>query len=204
MTAKASTPVSGHLDVGDTWLLGIDVRDDKTKKPTDATVVVTVTKPDATTSLPAVTRDDVGCYSAGHVVQAAGRYTATAEVSGAVVSVVTFAVTAEAVGVLPDLVAVKAYLDVASLGVAAPTDAQVADALATETAAQAKACEIGAVYPADLAEALKRRVARNLAMRGIPLGLATASSEAAVAVTRVGDDPEVKRLEGPYRMPGIA
>lgn len=50
--------------------------------------------------------------------------------------------------------------------------------------------------PSDLAEALKRRVARNLAMRSLPLGVQ--SDE--LGATRVGSvDPEVRRLEGPYR-----
>lgn len=55
-------------------------------------------------------------------------------------------------------------------------------------------------YPADLIEALYRRVAHNLALRALPLGVSTTLSESAVATDRVGGlDAEVRRLEAPYR-----
>lgn len=55
-------------------------------------------------------------------------------------------------------------------------------------------------YPDDLTEALCRRVAVNLAIRALPLGLSSAMSEAYVSQSRVGGgDREVKRLEAPYR-----
>jgi len=55
-------------------------------------------------------------------------------------------------------------------------------------------------YPDDLTEALFRRVAHNLAVRNIPLGVQTQLSEAASVVTRIGGtDAEVKRLEAPFR-----
>lgn len=57
-----------------------------------------------------------------------------------------------------------------------------------------------AVWLDDLREALCRRVARNLALRKLPLGVQSTASETTVATTRVGStDPEVKRLEGPHR-----
>lgn len=57
-----------------------------------------------------------------------------------------------------------------------------------------------AYYAPALAEALCRRVAHNLALRSLPLGLQVAMSEMAATQTRVGGtDAEVKRLEGPYR-----
>lgn len=55
------------------------------------------------------------------------------------------------------------------------------------------------VWPADLSEALCRRVHRNLVVRGLPLGLQTSLSDSAVAVTRIGSDGEIRRLEAPYR-----
>lgn len=69
-------------------------------------------------------------------------------------------------------------------------DADVTAALATEKANQANVCTVPAdadTWPADLAEALLRRVHRNLATAGVPLGLD-------------GDDAdEIRRLEGPHR-----
>lgn len=98
----------------------------------------------------------------------------------------------------PDLTAVRTYLGDAS----SFTEAEITSALAAEKAAQSSVCKVPAdaeVWPADLAEALKRRVARNLALKSLPLGLQTAISEAAVATVRVGADSEVRRLEAPYR-----
>lgn len=66
-------------------------------------------------------------------------------------------------------------------------DAEVAD--------QSHRCRVDP-YNAALAGALIRRVSRSLAMRNLPLGLLQDESGS----TRVGStDPEVRRLEGPYR-----
>lgn len=79
----------------------------------------------------------------------------------------------------------------------------VESAFDTEKSAQAQLCSIpvGAEpWPPALIEALYRRVAVNLAMRGIPLAYQTAMTEMSVATVRVGGrDPEVERLEGPWR-----
>jgi hypothetical protein len=85
------------------------------------------------------------------------------------------------------------------------------DALEAECVSQAARCRIPTVtdpvtlvvtldYPADLVEALYRRVAHNLALRGLPLGVSPTITDGAVAATRVGGlDAEVGRLEAPYR-----
>jgi hypothetical protein len=94
------------------------------------------------------------------------------------------------------------------LGVDAPSEADVAAALAAEKVAQAHWCDVpldSEPWPADLAEALCRRVAHNLAVRSNPTGVQTAESEFGVTQLRVGGlDAEVRRLEGPYRSFGIA
>lgn len=84
------------------------------------------------------------------------------------------------------------------------TYSQVQDAIDAETDAQ-----LGKVaYPVDdnddpvaapaLDEALKRRVARNLSMRSLPLSLQGQGTE--FGPVRVGGtDPEVRRLEARYR-----
>lgn len=104
--------------------------------------------------------------------------------------------------VAPDLDAVKAYLgtDVSW------SDEDIEAALVSETAAQYRVVRVpldldGFLdYPADLAEALCRRVAANLANRALPLGVQANMSEAAVQTTRVGGgDREVRRLEAPWR-----
>lgn len=193
----AVSPLTGHSDVGDTWLLAIEVRDDVTGRLTDATVAATVTRPDASTSVLTVTRQSTGFYTAPYILAAPGRHTAVMSASGAVVGVATFAVDALAVAGPPGLAHVLAYL--ASTGPTSYTDAQVDDALAAERAAQAMACRIPAAYPADLGEALCRRVARNLAARSVPVASFSAF-DGGGTVTRVPQrDAEVARLEGPYR-----
>lgn len=78
----------------------------------------------------------------------------------------------------------------------------VTDALAAEKAAQAKRCRVPLDtedWPADLAEALCRRVARNLAARPLALGFVPSVDPNGGASYLSSNDPEVRRLEAPYR-----
>lgn len=94
------------------------------------------------------------------------------------------------------------------------TEDEITAALAAETAAQAAVVRFPAdpeapadplPYPADLAEALFRRVAHNLALRALPLGVQASITDAAVATNFVGGtDAEVRRLEAPYRKRVVA
>lgn len=104
---------------------------------------------------------------------------------------------------IPDIDDVQSYL-----GDTSWTDTEVQAALDAELAAQQAVVRPGYFlaadedgvrdYPADLAEALKRRVARNLAMRGVPLSVNQGDADTAPAfVPRT--DPEIRRLEAPYR-----
>ncbi len=95
---------------------------------------------------------------------------------------------------IPDLANVKAYLS--QNGLTSYSDATAAEALAAETAAQAAVCRIGDPMVDDLAEALRRRVARNLAMRALPLGV---MADEAGGTRLASNDPEVRRLEKPHR-----
>lgn len=87
------------------------------------------------------------------------------------------------------------------LGDTSYTTDELTAALAAEKAAQAARCRVpadDASWPADLVEALCRRVARNLALRGIPLAVLQGDAEAGSLIPP-GRDPEVRRLEGPHR-----
>lgn len=87
----------------------------------------------------------------------------------------------------------------------------IGEAFTTEQAAQARVCRIPSHLDADgvtvvtdwtpdLVEAIYRRVAHNLALRNLPLGLQASISQTAVATNRVGGtDAEVARLEATYR-----
>lgn len=92
---------------------------------------------------------------------------------------------------VPGLPQVKSYLG-ASGGA---SDQAIQSALAAEQSDQATRCRVD-LYNDALAEALKRRVARNLAMKGLPIGVQTNE----FGSTSIGStDPEVRRLEAPYR-----
>jgi hypothetical protein len=70
--------------------------------------------------------------------------------------------------------------------------------LAAELQAQRDTCRIPAVYNAALREALLRRVQRNLALRSLPLAVLTGDADGGTSILP-GRDPEVRRLEAPYR-----
>lgn len=76
-----------------------------------------------------------------------------------------------------------------------PYDWRAYAAIQAEKAAQAKVCKIDP-YTNDLQEALLRRVVRNLAMRNVPLGVQMDETGGTIIGSR---DPEIRRLEGPYR-----
>jgi hypothetical protein len=109
---------------------------------------------------------------------------------------------------VPTVTGCTAYLTAA--GMSADVD-EVTAALATEIATQARRCRVPQVldvdgvtlvadYPADLEEAVYRRVAHNLALRGLPLGVSPTITDGAIAATRVGGlDAEVGRLEAGFR-----
>jgi hypothetical protein len=78
------------------------------------------------------------------------------------------------------------------------TDDEIQSAIDAETAAQTRVCRIPDPMPVDVLEALKRRVQRNLAMRALPLG-STPQGDAELSQVIPSRDPEVRRLEGPFR-----
>jgi len=199
-TAEATTEQSVALGVGDVWEIGVITLDDE-YDGVAATVAVTVTDPDGDVTTPAVSADTdtgIGYYTTTVTLDVAGRWLAVAAVSGAVVAVVPYTCWASepttAAG-MPDLAAVKAYL-----GDTSWTDAEITSALTAETAAQQARCRIPATYGPDLAEALKRRVARNLAARAVPLATYTSFEGGGGTSTKVPwTDPEIRRLESRYR-----
>lgn len=97
----------------------------------------------------------------------------------------------------PAVEVVETYLGDTSWG--AP---EILSAYTSELGAQADVCRlpVDGVYPVALVEALCRRVAHNLALRALPLGVQASISDMSVATNRVGGlDAEVARLEAPWR-----
>jgi hypothetical protein len=179
-------------DVGDAVKVTYSVVDEDGNSVNAATCVLTVTKPDLTTSTPTVANPETGEYEADWLYAAAGRHILTWVTTDPNTTEST-AVVAIAPTALPTLAVVKEYL-----GPTSATDAQISDALAAETANQGAVCRVEAHYPDDLAQALKRRVARNLALRGIPLAVLQGDAEGgSLSVPRL--DVEIRRFEGPHR-----
>jgi hypothetical protein len=190
-------------DVGDATVATYEVRDDEGTLTNADTVVLTVTKPDLTTDAPTVANPPTttGEYEAAvYLFATAGRYRfrwVTTNPNTAETFVVDVIGTGSA---LPTLAEVKAYLDSTQAGLSATySDPVLTDAIAAETAAQARKCRVLANYPDDLRQALYRRVQRNLAMRGLPLAVLQGDAETGSSAFLPGNDPEVRRLEGPHR-----
>lgn len=183
-------------DLGDTITAVIRV------DPFDGTTnaIIAVTSPAGTVTHPATSSDDGGStWNANIPTDAAGWWTWVWTVTGTGAQVESSRVWIDplpAPNDVPDLAAVMKYLR--EFGDSwQPED--VAGALAAEAAAQRADCSIPAVYPANLGEALKRRVLRNLAMRQQPLAVLLGDAEAGSNTVLPGRDPEVRRLEAPYR-----
>jgi hypothetical protein len=195
MTVSALSHPSVQRTVGGIWDLLVDVRD-VDGVLVDAVPVITVTLPDSTTATPTVETVTTGVYRAEYTLATVGRHLARAVATGYGVADFAAYVSASTVGAdMPDVDACRAY-DPSDLG--SWTDEQVQDALDAEASAQRAVCKVGAVYPPDLAEAVKRRVQCNLARRPLALAVLQGDAESGPTVPPVRD-PEVRRLEGPWR-----
>lgn len=194
VTAKTSTSIL--LPTNGLWIIEVRI--------TDADGYSVGTAPTVTVTLPSgmaepVTPEGIGdgCYRATYVPVSTGRFLARVASSGN--GVLDFAAyvlgTTSEVG-MPTTDDVAAYL---REGAASWDTADLQDALDAEAAAQRSICRVGAAYPADLRQALLRRVQRNLAMRQLPLAVQMWDAEGGGGTILPGRDPEVRRFEAPYR-----
>jgi len=100
----------------------------------------------------------------------------------------------------------RAYLGPAGAEGGRLSDDTLTGVIAAETSAQARKCRVPtdlATEP-DLYEAMLRRCQTNLARRALPLGLTEASSDSGQRSYMPTADPEVKRLEAPFRRRPVA
>jgi hypothetical protein len=156
--------------------------------------VLTITNPDTTTE--ELNSEDAqiekaGCYLFRYTVTQPGRHVAqiaSNDFSTYFISAYALEVTTEAdFPVVGDAVA---YADV-------QVDVDTAtDLFEAEKAAQRARCRIPAAYPPDLRLALMRRFKRSVEMRR--LSNASDASEFSTSYTAT-NDPEIRRLENPYR-----
>lgn len=95
---------------------------------------------------------------------------------------------------MPTVADVRAWLKVSTSSV---SDDVLTDILAGESANQAKACRLDPAATErddDLIGALYRRCARQVAARGVPLGIVQDAEFGPVRLTSI--DAEIERLEG--------
>lgn len=190
-----SPPIVG-LPIGGVWLLSVVVTD-VDGVAVDVAPTVTVTLPAGSTSTPTPALLGAGVWQASYTVGTAGRYVARVVSAGNGAADFAAYATATVSGTgMPDLAELKVYLGVDALDTS--RDDEIEAALAAESSAQRDCCRVPAAYPASLREALLRRVARNLALRLLPLAVLRGDGEAGDTILP-GRDPEVKRLEGPHR-----
>lgn len=193
VTASSSDVVD--LPVDGLWIIDVQVTD-ADGCPTAVTPVVTITRPDATTVTPTPESSTTGAYRVTHVLDVPGRYVARAVAAGyGAADLSAYASATVAAGAMPDLDDVLNYLQ---------WDADnewddAADALDVQATAQRRKCKVGAVYGADLRGALYRRIARYIAMKGIPLAVLRGDAEGGSNTILPGRDPVVRELEGPHR-----
>jgi hypothetical protein len=188
---------SVDLPVGGLWEMVVVAYDDN-HVPVDVAPVVTVTLPDGTTATPVATEEAYG-WRTLFALTLPGRYVAQAVVAGyGVAEFTAWAADLVTAAGMPDLEDVDVYL-----GEHSWTDEELQDALDAEAAAQRRACTIPANYPADLRQALLRRVARNLSMRRLTLSVQRGDNEAGDITVLPGRDPEVRRFEKNYPKLGV-
>lgn len=153
-----------------------------------------ITLPDGTTVAPTLDNPATGTYQADYTAAQSGRHTARATFTGANAGVIedVFDVAPLTQGHVT-ITDVRAYL-----GETSATNETLAAVLLAEQFAQARRCRVDP-FPPDLREALLRRVARNLAARAVPVTSFTSFDGGGTATRVPSTDPEIVRLEAPYR-----
>lgn len=193
MTVTALSPQTADLTVGGLWVVSAHVLD---VNGLPEVPVFEVTAPDGTVATPSPTAVSPGLHRLDVIVGQPGRYVAKVTGTAGMAGFTAYASELVTAAEMPDLDACKTYLGIDPGNTA--RDVEVQNALDAEAGAQRSKCRIPAAFPTDLREALLRRVARNLAMRLLPLGVLRGDGEA--GDTRLsGTDPEIRRLEGPWR-----
>lgn len=198
MPASATTPHTQTVPLGGVWRIGVGAVD-LYDRPVSVTVSAVVTNPAGGTVVPTFTTLTTGGYLAEQTVATAGRWVAVVTVAGATAETLTYTcqvvATTTASG-MPTVSDLQTYLGDDATRWTTP---DLTSVLAAETDAQRAVCRVPAEFTNDLREALLRRCARNLAARAVPVTTYTAF-DGGVSSTRVPlADPEIQRLESPYR-----
>lgn len=195
MGVRALSATSATLAVGGVWAIAVSVTDADGAPATDAPVV-TVTLPAGSTTTPTVETITTGVYRVLLSVATTGRYVGRVVAAGyGAADFVAYVSGTTAGTAMPDF---TDYRDWHPDNGGSWSDEQITDSLDTCASAQRAVCRVGAVYPPDLRGALFRRVSDDLASRVAPSLTVLNDGEAEQAI-RPGRDPEIARLERPYR-----
>jgi hypothetical protein len=181
------------VQVGAAWVLRVLVTDDGVPSGDVPTVVVTAPA-GAAAPVDMVATCCPGVFSLTVYPAEPGRHFATAEhAEHGAVSWVAEVVDVVANDDMPSVTTCNNYI-----GDHSYTDEQVQEMLDQERDAQFRVCRVPAAYPKDLRGALHRRVQRALHMLALALAVReTVDGESSMVVP--GNDPEVRRLERPWR-----
>jgi hypothetical protein len=190
------TPTGALVGVGEAWVLTVETLD-ATSDVLSSVVAptATVTDPAGVVTTPAMVEVTTGMWSLTTTVGVAGRWVAVVATPEDAAPAAAYAAGVTTAGGMPTVDDVAHYLRDAASGWSM---AELTRAFNAERTAQRGKCGERAVYPDDLREALMRRVARNLAMRGLPLAVNVGDADTASTILP-GNDPEVRRLEAPWR-----
>jgi hypothetical protein len=186
--------VAGRSLVGDLWQFRTLVTDLDGDPIGDEVPTVTITPPSGAVAHPTASIVDGGEFRFTYSPTLPGRYVVTAATAsfglGAYGAWADATLTAAGMPVIAD---VELYIDDLSYD-----PDTITDALDAEAAAQRARLRPSALYTLDVRQALLRRVQRNLAMRRLPLATPQGDAESGAAfIPRT--DPEIRRLEAPYR-----
>ena len=189
---------SGTSVLGNVLVFGVTVADLDGDVTDAVTPTITVTPPTGAVTHPTPESVDVGEWRFTLTLAAAGRHLVVAD-AGSPYGLDETAVWCDALTTSGQLPTVADWQEYAG-GVLeiAWSDDEIAQALAAESAAQRARVRPSAIYSDDVREALYRRVTCNLARRRLPLGVQSGDSDAGPIVIPLRD-PEVRRLEAPYR-----
>jgi hypothetical protein len=190
---RLESPAAGIVPVGGAWVLDVSTWDEYGYAVPAVSPSVSITLPDGSTTVPVPVGDGSGGWAITVLPVQSGRYVAHVSTVDDAVDAAVYVLGPTTASGMPKVSDVAVYLGSAA-GNWSTDDLQ--DALDAERAAQRARCGERPYYPPDLRQALLRRIQRNLALRRLPL--AVQDSEGGSTVLP-GRDPEVRRLEGPWR-----
>lgn len=195
-TIRLSTSPGVLLPLGGQWTLAVETRDAGGYLSGAVTPTLAVTLPDGTSAAPAFAADVyAGTWLATYTPAVAGRFLAHASTPEDAVDAAAYVAAPSTSAQMPTVDDVARYLKGSA---ASWTTTDLQEELDGEASAQRAKCGVRAAYPPDLRKALLRRVQRALAMRALPLATLQGDADGG-ALILPGEDPEVRRLEKPYR-----